>query len=146
MSLDWWSISVILRHSNQFTIHTSTYILFINCGIIFWGNCSNRGKIFTLQNKIINVMSGVQARTSYRGLFKQLEILPVSSVRHQCVLSIMNFIINNQENFQSDTSVHSINTRHKHHLIDCMLASKISTDYHIIWQCSRMTRQNLKEP
>jgi len=28
----------------------------------------------------------------------------------------MSFIINNQENFQMDTSVHSINTRNKHHL------------------------------
>jgi hypothetical protein len=28
----------------------------------------------------------------------------------------MNFLVNNQENFQTNSSVHSINTRNKHHL------------------------------
>jgi len=40
-------------------------------------------------------MDGAQHRTSCRSLFKQLEILPVP---RQYMLSLMNFIINNQEN------------------------------------------------
>jgi hypothetical protein len=28
----------------------------------------------------------------------------------------MNFIVNNQENFQTNSSIHNINTRNKHHL------------------------------
>ena len=42
-------------------------------------------------------MAGAQPRTSCRSLFTQLEILPV-----QCwyILSLMNFLIINQETFQ----------------------------------------------
>jgi hypothetical protein len=34
----------------------------------------------------------------------------------QCILSLANFNINNQENFQTNSSIHNINTRKKHHL------------------------------
>jgi hypothetical protein len=43
----------------------------------------------------------------------QLEILPVPC---QYTLSLMNFIISNQKNFQKYTSINTINTSHKHHL------------------------------
>jgi hypothetical protein len=52
-------------------------------------------------------------RTSCRCLFKQLEILPVPC---QFIFSLMNFIVSNQENFQTNSSIHNINTRNKHHL------------------------------
>ena len=58
-------------------------------------------------------MGGAQPRTSCRRLFKQLEIL---SVPCHYILSLTNFIINNHEIFQTHSSVHNINTRHKHHL------------------------------
>jgi uncharacterized ubiquitin-like protein YukD len=44
---------------------------------------------------------------------KQLEILRVPC---QCIHSLLNFIINNQEIFQTNLSMHNINTRNKHHL------------------------------
>jgi hypothetical protein len=58
-------------------------------------------------------MGGALPRTSCRRLFKNLEILPVPS---QYIYSLMNFFVNNQENFQTNSSMHSINTRNKHHL------------------------------
>ena len=42
-----------------------------------------------------------------------IEIVRVPS---QCILSVMNVIINNQETFQWNSSIHNINTRNKHHL------------------------------
>jgi hypothetical protein len=57
-------------------------------------------------------MAGACPRTPYRSLFKKLEILPVSC---QNIVSLMNFLVNNQEIFQTSSSVHSINTRNKHH-------------------------------
>jgi hypothetical protein len=75
-------------------------------------NSSDSGKIFTLQNKIIRIMADAQCRTSHRNLFKKIEIL---SVQCQHILSLMNFIVNNQENFQTNSSIHNINTRSKHH-------------------------------
>ena len=57
-------------------------------------------------------MVGTHPRTSCR-LFKKLEILTVPS---QYIHSLMSFFIGNQEKFQSNLSVHNINTRNKHHL------------------------------
>ena len=51
-------------------------------------------------------MAGAQPRNSCRSLFKQVEILPVP---FQYILSLMS-IIKNQQFFQTDSSVHKINT------------------------------------
>jgi hypothetical protein len=58
-------------------------------------------------------MAGAHPRTPYRNLFKKLEILPVPC---QYIFSLMYFFFNNQESFQTNPSVHGINTRNKHHL------------------------------
>jgi hypothetical protein len=58
-------------------------------------------------------MIGAHPRTSYRRVYKKLEILPVPS---QYIYSLMNFFVNNQENFQTNSSIHNINMRNKHHL------------------------------
>jgi hypothetical protein len=58
-------------------------------------------------------MVGAYPRTSCRRLFKKLEILTLPS---QYIYSLMSFFIGNQENFLTNSSVHSINTRNKHHL------------------------------
>jgi hypothetical protein len=58
-------------------------------------------------------MADVQPRTSSRSLLKKTDILLVPC---QHVLSLMNIITNNQENFQTNSSIHNINARNKHHL------------------------------
>ena len=82
-------------------------------GIILGGNSSNSRKIFTLQKRVIRIMVGAHPRTSCRRLFKKLEILIVPS---QYIYLLKSFFIGNQENFLTISSVHSINTRNKHHL------------------------------
>jgi hypothetical protein len=62
--------------SNSNTLKSMYYAHFhsiIKYGIIFWGNSSNSGKIFTLQKKFVRIMAAAQPRTSYRSLFKQSE-------------------------------------------------------------------------
>jgi len=56
----------------------------------------------------------------------------------------MNIIVNNQENFQTNLSIHNINTRNKHHFhrpnaiifilkkVHSVLASEFSTVYHLV--------------
>jgi hypothetical protein len=94
----------------------STYFAYFHpiasYGISFWGNSSNSKKLFTLQERIRIIVSA-HSRTSCRRLFKKLEIL---TVPNQYIYSMMSFFIGNQENFQMNSSVHSINTRNKHHL------------------------------
>jgi len=53
-------------------------------------------KVFILQKGIIRIMSGIEATRSCRGLFEKLDILPVSC---QYILSLMLFVIDNQNNF-----------------------------------------------
>jgi hypothetical protein len=55
-------------------------------------------------------MAATQPTTSCRSLFKQFEMTPV---QWQYTLSSINFIINNQKNFQMNSSTHNINTRNK---------------------------------
>jgi hypothetical protein len=69
--------------------------------------------MFTLQKRIVRIMVGAKPIISCSSLFKKFDILPIPC---QYIFSIMNFIINNQENFQAHSSVHSINTRNKHNL------------------------------
>jgi len=51
-------------------------------------------------------MAGAQRGTSCRSPFKQLQILPVPC---QYMLSLMSLIISNQEIYQANSSIHSIN-------------------------------------
>jgi len=94
-------------------INSLKSIYYANChsvikyGIIFGVNSSSSRKIFTLHIKIVRIMAGAQPITVYRSLFKQLEILPVPC---QYILSLMNFIINNQEIFKTNSTVRNINT------------------------------------
>jgi hypothetical protein len=81
--------------------------------IIFWGNSSYSKKIFTLEKRIIRIMVSAHPRTSCRRLFKKLEIFTVPS---QYIYLLMSFFIGNQEKFHTNSSVHNINTRNKHHL------------------------------
>jgi hypothetical protein len=88
----------------------------IKYGIICWGISSNSKKIFALQKKIISSTVGAQPRTACRStvgaqprtpcrsLFKKFEILPIPC---QHIFSLMNFILNNQEHFQTNPSIHS---------------------------------------
>jgi hypothetical protein len=78
--------------------------------IIYWGNASGSNKVFVLQNKIIRIMIGVGPRHTCRGLFKKLNILPIPCV-YIYIFTLMMFVINNFEKFQTNSSVHKINTR-----------------------------------
>ena len=94
------------------SIYFSYFHSVVKYRIIFWGNSSNSKKIFTLQKKIIRIMVGAYPTTSCR-LFIKVEILPVPS---HYIYSLMNFFVSNQENFQTNSSIHTIITSNKHHL------------------------------
>jgi len=67
-------------------------------------------KVFLAQKKIIRIMTGSRPRTSCRPLIESLGILTVPS---QYILSLMNFLLQNQERFTPNTEVHNFNTRNK---------------------------------
>jgi hypothetical protein len=82
-------------------------------GIIFWGNSSDSKKAFTLQKKIVRIIVGTKPRTPCRDLFKKLQILSLPS---EYIFSLLNFVINNLGDFQTNSTIHCVTTRNKHHL------------------------------
>jgi hypothetical protein len=123
-------------------------------GIILGWNSSNSRRIFTLQKRTIRIMVGAHPRTSCRRLFKKLEIL---TVPRQYIYSSMSFFIGSQENFQTNSSVHSINTINTiftDRLLTCLIFKKVHptlgseflTAYHEVLQVLKMKRPNLKKP
>jgi hypothetical protein len=58
-------------------------------------------------------MSGAEPRASSRDLFRRLEILPVLC---QYILSLMLFIMDNPNNFQTVSEVHGLQTRSENQL------------------------------
>jgi hypothetical protein len=136
MQLGLCHISATLMLPNQFLAH---FYSIMKYGIIFWVNSCYSRKIFTLQKKIIRVMASVKPRSSCRSLFKRLEIFTLPC---EYIFILMNFIVNNQEYFQTSSALHHVNTRnrHDHHRpasnLSCLqksaystLASKFSTIY-----------------
>jgi hypothetical protein len=91
-------------------VYFSYFHSIITYGIIFWGNLTNISRVFKLQKKVIRIISGVESRDSCRGLFRKLDILPLS---YEYILSLMLFVTDNQNNFHSGLEVHSMNTRSK---------------------------------
>jgi hypothetical protein len=74
-------------------------------GIIFLGNSSDSKNVLTLQKKTVSIMIGFKSRNSCR----RDEILALP-------FSLINFITNNEEHFQTNADVHSVNTSHKGYL------------------------------
>jgi hypothetical protein len=105
----------------------------------FWGNSSNSKMIFTSQQRIVRIMAGDKPRNSCRSLFMRLEILLLPC---EYIFSLMNFVVNNQEHFQTNSAIHNVNTRNRDLLhrpianVSCfkkvhnILAPKYSTVYH----------------
>jgi len=89
-------------------IYFSYFRSVINYGIIFWGNSSESNKIFLAQKKIVRIMTGSRPKTSCKLLFQSLGILTITS---QYILSLMKFLLQNQEKFTSNMEVHNINMR-----------------------------------
>ena len=79
-------------------------------GLIFWGNSTDRNDVFKLQKRAIRLITNSSNRTSCRGLFKKLGILPLQS---QYILSLALFVSKNMEIFTSNSDIHAKNTRNK---------------------------------
>jgi hypothetical protein len=70
-------------------------------------------KVFYIQKKIIRIMASTKRRASCRELFKKINILPLVS---EFLLSLLSFVGDNLETFQTNSDIHNISTvipRHK---------------------------------
>jgi hypothetical protein len=93
-------------------LYFTKYQSLLRFGILLWGGVrgeTNR-KIFILQKRVIRVMAGVNSRTSCRQLFKELNILTLSSLY---ILEVTCFIKKYGQSLELNANVHSYNTRRK---------------------------------
>jgi hypothetical protein len=81
--------------------------------VTFWGNSSNIGHVFLLQKKVIRIMVGASSRCSCRSLFRKLDILTLPC---SYLYSLMLFVLKNMDNYQTNSSIHTMNTRCKNQL------------------------------
>jgi hypothetical protein len=107
------SMSHISSTETLKSIYFAYFHSIMKCGIIFYGNSHNSRKIFTVQKKIIRIMASVKTGNSRRSLFKRLEVLTLPC---EYIFLLMNFRVNNQEYFQTNSALHSVNTRNRHDL------------------------------
>jgi hypothetical protein len=78
--------------------------------IILGGNSAHAQQVFKLQKRVIRIMSGMGPRCLCRNLFLKLNILPVPC---QYILSLMLFLMENQQEFLTSAHVHGLDTREK---------------------------------
>jgi hypothetical protein len=99
--------------SSTDTIKSTSFAYFhsiMKYGIIFWSISPKNKMIFILQERTFRIIAGVKSRTSCRNLFMSLEILPLLC---EYIFTLMNFIVNNQEHFQTNSAIYSVNARNR---------------------------------
>ena len=75
------------------------------CGIIFWENSPVNRDIFKIQKRAIRIISGKSCRDSCRLLFKQLNILTLTS---QYTASLLEFVLENRNLFTTNRDTHRL--------------------------------------
>jgi hypothetical protein len=81
------------------------------------GEIQQTARAMNIQKKIIRIIAGVKRRVSCRELFKEFNIFSLQVNSYSLLL----FIVENMEKFETNSDIHSINTRHKHdlHYVTC---------------------------
>jgi hypothetical protein len=77
-------------------------------GIVFGGNATNSKQVFVAQKKIIRNIMNVNFKTSCRGFFKRLYIMPLYS---QYIFSLLLLVVKNMHLFVKNAGIHTINTQ-----------------------------------
>jgi len=94
-------------------IYFSYFHSIVTYGIIFWGNSVHSQYVFKTQKRMIRIIADLGVRDSCRCVFKKLGILPLYS---QYLYSLLMFVAENRDLFQTNFDVHSAGTRYKNDL------------------------------
>jgi len=77
-------------------------------GIVFWGLSLSMRNIFIIQKRAIRIMMSLGPRSSCREGFKKLDIVTVPCLY---IYALMLFAVKNLNIYQTNSSVHGMNTR-----------------------------------
>jgi hypothetical protein len=96
-----------MSHINSTDTFKSIYFAYFHSimkyGIIFWSNYPKSKMMFTLQKRTIIIIA----------IHRTIEILPLPC---EHIFTLMNFVVNNHEHFQTISPINSVNTRNRDHL------------------------------
>jgi IS1 family transposase len=114
-SAEFYAIRSMSHISSTNTLKSIYFAYFhsIFCCKFFGGNFPNSKMMFTLQKRNVRIIAGVMSKNSCRKPFMRLQIFPLPC---EYIFSLMNFVVNNQELFQTNSAIHSVNTRNRDHL------------------------------
>jgi hypothetical protein len=110
--------------------------------IIFWENSINTCRVFTLEKRIITIMSAAGSENWCRHLFKKLDVL-LASCKH---ILLFIFVVNKQEIFQTKLSVHRLDTsvENKLYLLTANLLCFREVFPTLLWRCFVSLPNNMK--
>jgi hypothetical protein len=115
--LDWFNCYLLNgKQGGMDTLRTIYFAYFhslVKYGTVFWYNSTNMKRVFLLQKRILRIMLGLGPRCSCKGMFKNLDILPVPCLY---ISSLIMLVVNNPHSFQTNATLHCINTRYKNQL------------------------------
>jgi len=89
-------------------IYYSHFHSVISYRVIFWGHIAPSTRVFTLQKRIIRIMTGSRCKDSCRKLFTSLKILPLPNLY---IFSLLRFVTKNKELFTTNNETHNYGTR-----------------------------------
>ena len=89
------------------TVYYSYFHSLLKYGIIFWGNSPVNRDIFKIQKRAIRIISGKSCHDYCRLLFKQLNVLTLTS---QYIASLLEFVLENRNLFTTNRDTHGLTT------------------------------------
>jgi hypothetical protein len=107
------TVTSVMKTETLKLVYFAYFHSIMSYGIIFWHNSTDSKKVFYIQKRIIRIMTGAKRRASCTELFKKFNILPPAS---EFLLSLLSFVVDNMEKFQTNSDIHSISTRHRYNL------------------------------
>jgi len=124
------SIKPLVSQQMLKAIYYSHFHRIILYGLMFWGNSAHSARVFTMQKRIIRIMTGSRSRDSCRKLFGHLNILPLPSLY---IFSILRFVIKNREFFTTNNEIHEHDTQQVHNFHFPLANSKNISQEYFIW-------------
>jgi hypothetical protein len=100
-------ITSLMKTETLKLVYFAYFHSIMSYGIIWGGNSTDSKKGFYIQKRIIRIMAAAKRRASCRDLFKKFNILPLAS---KFLLSLLSFIVDKMEKFQTNSDIHSIST------------------------------------
>jgi len=106
------SLKEILSPNMILDIYFTKFQSLLRFGILFWGGMGGElnMRILRIQKRVIRSMAGVSSRTSCRQLFKELNILTLTSLY---ILEMISFIRQYRQSVELNSNVRTYNTRRK---------------------------------